>query len=124
MANTKTESFYLKEDGIHIETNGLKFRIGYEQEYLPFDAAKKWCAERGGKLFSFEQSIATTALLWEINIELDNAGKSLLLKGWYWLNYVSPTDPGCAYISILANGSVIDDHKYVPRSVRAVYALN
>lgn len=122
MAKVKTESFCLKEDGIHIETNGLRFRVSYEQESLPFDEAKKWCAERGGDMFSFEEGIFTAALLPKINKALKKAGNPLL-DGWYWLNRGNPACAGYAYGIIVEGGFVSYIDKGYYNYVRAVFAL-
>ena len=106
-----------------VEAEGKKLRVSFEEVYLPWNNAQKWCKEHGGGGESVDNLRFLAKYREQINKELRALGKEPL-GGWGWTDersYIAPE--ATAFVVSLDYGYVytLDQNNII--SVRAVSAL-
>ena len=112
----------LEESAFIVEAEGKKLRVSYEEEYLPYKEARKFCEENGGGDETVENLRFLAKHRDSINEVLKENGRTEL-SGWYWSNEESWRYEGCAFVVYSSIGNVYDYYMYYDLNVRAVSAL-
>ena len=83
---TVSETFCLmkKLKGVHIE--GLDVDIQDAPIVLPYDAAVKYCQQKGGHLLTYTEALLLQAKLERLNQTLVSVGGTAIFAGDYWLS--------------------------------------
>lgn len=112
----------LEESAFIVEAEGKKLRVSYEEKYLPYKEARKFCEENGGG----DETVENLRFLAKHRDSIIEALKEkghTELSGWYWSNEESWRYTGVAFVVNSYNGSVNDIYMDLDNDVRAVSAL-
>lgn len=112
----------LEESAFIVEAEGKKLRVSYEEKYLPYKEARKFCEENGGG----DETVENLRFLAKHRDSIIEALKEkghTELSGWYWSNEESWRYTGDAFVVTSYNGNLSNYCMNDSNLVRAVSAL-
>lgn len=112
----------LEESAFVVEAEGKKLRVSYEEKFLSYKTARKFCEENGGGDESVENLRFLAKYRDSINEVLKENNRTEL-SGWYWTNEECWWNKERAFVVDSYFGIVNIYDMDLNRYVRAVSAL-